>query len=215
MTEIVRLIVELLKTVWSWIVLFSPLKVALISDGERGSRKFCGRFFGKTLAPGFYWATVLQTIDSDSALACEAVPNGSVETFTSEGVPVWAWVIAIYDVTNYAANARLSDADALTTQLLEASTLEIFSRRDLRRAVGNPAPLRASIKLALQKRADAAKLGIKVETVEVTGRKVLDAAVVRALALPTIETLIEGGNLTAADATLIVAGAIPTFTKPA
>ena len=213
MTELVRLILDLLRSVWGWVVLFSPVKVAVIEDGERGSRKFAGRFFGETLTPGFYWATTLQTIESGVAIACEASPDGAVETFTKEGVPVWVWGVAVYDVEDFAANARIADSETLATQLLEAATVDVFSRRALSAAVGSPLPLRNSIKTALQKRADARKLGIRVRSAEVTGRKVLDPAVVRALALPTIETLINEGGLISADATLIVAGAIPTITR--
>lgn len=214
MTDLVRLIVELLRSVWGWIAWLSPLKVTVIEDGERGARKTFGRFGRRTLDPGTYFATTCQSIESDAAIGCEAAPDGHVEAFTSEGVPLDVWAVGAYDVTDYPANARV-DGETLATQVLEAAIVDVFARVEVRKAVGPVNGIRTRIRSAMQKRADALSLGITVRVIEITGRRVDDPAVVRALNLGTIEGLIQSGGLVSADATAIVAGAVPTRTTDA
>lgn len=209
MTDLVRLIVDLLRSVWAWVVWLSPVKVIVIEDGEKGARKTFGKFGTETLDPGTYVATSCQVIESDAAIACEASPNGRVECFTEEGTPVDVWAVAAYDVTDYPANARV-DGDTLATQVLEAALVDVFARLDIRAAVGPVGRLRPRVRAAMQKRADALTLGIKVRVIEITGRQVAEPAVLRSLNLANIERLIAEGSLTGADATAIVAGAIPT-----
>lgn len=214
MTDLVRLIVELLRSVWAWVVWLSPLKVTVIEDGSRGARKTFGKFGKATLEPGTYFATSCQVIESAAAIACEATPNGRVECFTKEGVPVDVWAVAAYDVTDFPENARV-DGDSLATQVLEAALVDVFSKVDIRKAIGPVARVRTSTRAAMQRRADALSLGITIRTIEITGRQVGEPAVLRALNLPTIEVLIKEGRLTGADATAIIAGAIPVVTRDA
>jgi regulator of protease activity HflC (stomatin/prohibitin superfamily) len=212
MADLARLIVEVLSAVWGWVVFFSPIKVTVIEDGNRGARKSFGRFHKATLGPGTYLATSFQGIESGAALACQASPNGRVEAFTKEGVPVDVWAIAPYDVIDYPANARLNDAEELATQVLEAAIVDVFARRTIRQAIGPTASLRSAVKKAMQRRADELALGVTVTGIEITGRKVAEPAVLRALNLGTIETAIGEGGLVAAEATAILAGAIPIVT---
>jgi regulator of protease activity HflC (stomatin/prohibitin superfamily) len=213
MTDLVRLLVELIRSVWGWVAFLSPVKINVIEDGSKGARKSFGRFHKATLGPGTYWATSFQAIETDAALACEATPDGRVECFTKEGVPVDVWAIAAYDVENFPENARLNDAESLSTQVLEAALVDVFARQTIKQAIGPTARLRKLVLGAMQRRADALKLGIRITTIEITGRQVAEPAVLRALNLGTIETLTEEGSLTSADATAILAGAVPTITR--
>jgi regulator of protease activity HflC (stomatin/prohibitin superfamily) len=213
MTDLVRLIVELLRAVWGWVAFLSPLKVAVIEDGSKGARKTFGRFHKATLTPGTYFATSFQAIESDAALACEATPDGRVECFTKEGVPVDVWAIAAYDVEDFPMNARLNDAESLSTQVLEAALVDSFARQTIKLAIGPTGRLRTAVRKAMQRRADALNLGILITTIEITGRRIADPAVTRAVNLGTIENLIMEGGLVSADATSIIAGSIPTIAK--
>jgi len=212
MTDLVRLIVELIRSVWGWVVFLSPVKIKIVEDGEKGARKTLGRFHKATLTPGTYWATSFQAIESASALACEATPDGRVECFTRDAVPVDVWAIAAYDVEDYPSNARLNDAESLSTQVLGAALVDVFARQTVKHSIGPTSRLRKLVLGAMQRRADALKLGIMVTTIEITGRKVAEPAVLRALNLGVIEKLLDEGSLTSADATAIRAGAVPIVT---
>lgn len=212
MADLARLVVELIRAVWSWIVWISPVKVSVIEDGNVGARKTLGRFHKATLGPGTYFATSLQVVEDHAGIACEATPNGRVECFTKEGVPVDVWAVAAYDVTDFPANARV-DGDSLATQVLEAALVDVFSKLEIRKAIGPVPRIKTSTRSAMQKRADDLSLGITIRTIEITGRQVGEPAVLRALNLGTIEALIESGSLTGADATAILSGAVPVVTR--
>lgn len=213
MTDLFRLAVELIRSVWGWVAFLSPLKVVVIADGDKGARKTFGRFHKATLTPGTYFATSCQEIESGSALACEATPDGRVECFTKDNVPIDVWAVAAYDVENYPENARVNDAESLSTQVLEAALVDVFARQTIAKSIGPTPPIRTAVLRAMQKRADRLKLGINVTTIEITGRRVAEPAVLRALNLGTIEGLIGKGGLISADATAILAGSIPTLTR--
>lgn len=208
MGEIARLALEVLKSIWGWVVFFSPIKIMVVHDGELGARYTFGKP-GKTLRRGMRFATSLQTLSSEQAVGILIAPEEAVDCFTTEGIPLAVFGVVAYDIDDFAAFNRHADAEALLDELLQASLVDVFSRLALREAIASPTPIKASVRAQLQRTATERELGIRVRSAQITGREIRDPAMVRAICLAEISSLVADVDM--AGSVAVIAGATPTI----
>jgi len=209
MSELIAFLRAALTPIWFYIYLISPIKCLFIRDGQIGGRYLLGRPQSQ-LEPGLWFATCLQTLDhTDSQGNLLGTSEGGVDTFTMEGIPMNIEGSASYDVVDYFTYIRQSDCEPLLAEALEAEIVAAYQRVPIHGAIADPKILESAILKGLCSRTKG--LGIKVRRVLITHRWIKDEAVVRALSFKTIKKLV--GTRCRLDATVVIAGAIPTVTS--
>jgi membrane protease subunit (stomatin/prohibitin family) len=205
MTEIIQLIKSFLEPVWLYIVLFSPLKMTFLQEGEIGGRFFLGKE-QKLLGPGLHFGTSLQTLQKEWGEGNLVTLAEGVDIFTDDWVAMYISASARYNIVDFFKFQRNTDAEALIHEQLEASVVAAYSGINLTAATSDVTMISDEIRKALAK--TCKPYGVEIKSVMIQSRLIKDRSMERSLALAAMAAA-ANVDFTDDHKALILAGAVP------
>ncbi len=208
--EIFRVIVEVLRVCWAWIYLLSPVKVAVIEQGEVGVR-FTFGIPGPNLDPGIRWATSFQRLDHTHA-TLRKNPIEEIRTHLQDCIPVTVNGVVAYSVTDYGRFLTASeDTDWMIGEFAESAVKEQLGNVSFAGYHGDRKELEKKVSREIQQQCTHAQFGVKIRYFRITSFEITLQAVQNALVvdlmLEAMDKMPEGLDSAARVALLV--GAMP------
>lgn len=173
------LIFELIKALWDWICLLSPIKFTIVHEGYGGVKYSWGKV-KKNAHDGVNWGGFGSSFSIFEVRLCKSQLDDAVSCFTKDAIPFEIFAVYTYDVIDagkYMVNSE--DTEWLLSDIVETRIREIVEKTEFLTLLQDSDKINKKLLKFTQKDADEFNLGIKMRRARLNHIKCTDAVLLR------------------------------------
>lgn len=177
--QLFTLIFEVIKSIWGWIYLFSPLKMKIVHEGEGGVKYAWGKV-KRNLKVGCNWGGMGSTFQSFGVRLCKAEIDDAISCFSKDAIPLEIFAVFTYDIIDAAKfSTNSEDAEWLLAELVETRVKEVVGKSEFLILLDKSDSINNKLLRQVQKDADSLDIGLKIRRARLNYIKCTDPVLLR------------------------------------